>query len=104
MLGFPLRALPAVFPRIRHYGLFANGHRAAMIARCRELLDAPPTQADGDGGQGEQRGATTEVPACPCCGGAMQGIERFAGASSPPRYPWRKADDRRGRLSSPSPP
>ena len=32
-----LHALPDGFHRIRHYGLFANGHRAAMIARCREL-------------------------------------------------------------------
>ena len=27
--------------RIRHYGLFANGNRAANIARARELLGLP---------------------------------------------------------------
>ena len=79
MRRFLLHALPDGFHRIRHYGLFANGHRAAMIARCRELLDVPPTQADGDGGQGEQCGATKQVPACPCCGGPMRIIERFEG-------------------------
>ena len=82
MRRFLLHALPDGFHRIRHYGLFANGHRAAMIARCRELLDVPPTQADGDGGQGEQCGATKQVPACPCCGGPMRIIERFEGRSS----------------------
>jgi hypothetical protein len=30
--------MPDGFHRIRHYGLLANGHRADMIARCRELL------------------------------------------------------------------
>ena len=79
MRRFLLHVLPDGFHRIRHYGLFANGHRAAMIARCRELLDVPPTPADGDGGQGEQCGATKEVPACPCCGGPMRIIERFEG-------------------------
>ena len=28
------------FHRIRHYGLFANGHRAEKLALCRKLLDA----------------------------------------------------------------
>jgi hypothetical protein len=91
MRRFLLHALPDGFHRIRYYGLFANGHRAAMIARCRELLDAPSTQADGDGSQGEQCGATKEVPACPCCGGPMRIIERFEGPSSR-RYPARKPD------------
>ena len=62
---------------IRHHGLFANGHRAAMLARCRELLDGPPAPAKGyDGDQEERRGARADVPACPCCGGPMRIIER----------------------------
>jgi hypothetical protein len=53
--------------------LFANGHRAAMIARCRELLDVLPTPAEGkDNDQEARRGATKEAPACPCCGGPMK--------------------------------
>ena len=91
MRRFLLHVLPDGFHRIRHYGLFANGHRAAMLARCRELLDVPPAPAEGDGGQEERRGATKEVPACPCCGGPMRIIERFEGPSSR-RYPGRKPD------------
>ena len=54
MRRFLLHVLPDGFHRIRHYGLLANGHRAAMLARCRELLDVPPAPAEGDGG--EERG------------------------------------------------
>jgi predicted kinase len=45
---FLMHVLPQGFHRIRHYGLFANGHRAASIAKARELLaeaveaDCPP--------------------------------------------------------------
>jgi hypothetical protein len=35
---FLLHVLPEGFVRIRHYGLFANRHRAGNLARCRELL------------------------------------------------------------------
>ena len=38
---FLLHVLPKGFHRIRHYGLFANGNRAANIARARELLAVP---------------------------------------------------------------
>ena len=39
---FLMHVLPKGFHRIRHYGLFANGNRAANIARARELLAMPP--------------------------------------------------------------
>ena len=39
MRRFLLHVLPDGFHRIRHYGLFANGHRAEKLALCRELLD-----------------------------------------------------------------
>jgi hypothetical protein len=39
---FLMHVLPEGVHRIRHYGLFANGHRAANIARARELLAVPP--------------------------------------------------------------
>jgi hypothetical protein len=38
---FFMHVLPKGLHRIRHYGLFANGHRAAYIARARELLGVP---------------------------------------------------------------
>jgi hypothetical protein len=36
-----MHVLPKGLHRIRHYGLFANGNRAANIARARELLAMP---------------------------------------------------------------
>ncbi len=85
MRRFLLHVLPDGFHRIRHYGLFANGHRAAMIARCRELLDVPPIPVKVDGG------VKPELATCPCCGGPMRIIERFEGPNSR-RYPARKPD------------
>ena len=38
---FLMHVLPKGLHRIRHYGLFANGDRAANIARARELLAVP---------------------------------------------------------------
>src|ERR1700682_1036476 len=48
MRRFLLHVLPDGFHRIRHYGLFANGHRANKLALCRTLLDVPssPTHRD----------------------------------------------------------
>jgi hypothetical protein len=93
MRRFLLHVLPAGFHRIRHSGLFANGHRAAMLARCRELLRVPPAPAEveGTGDQGQRREAKAEVPTCPCCGGPMRIIERLPGPGSR-RYPARKPD------------
>jgi hypothetical protein len=43
---FLMHVLPKGFHRIRHYGLLANGNRAANVARARELLGmAPPEPA-----------------------------------------------------------
>ncbi len=71
-----LHVLPDGFHRIRHYGLFANGHRAEKIAHCRTLLHAEPapiaTNAD----------CSTDSPPCPCCGGQMKVIESFDGVRS----------------------
>ena len=39
---FLIHVLPKGFHRIRHYGLLANGNRAANIAHARELLAVPP--------------------------------------------------------------
>ena len=70
MRRFLLHVLPDGFHRIRHYGLFANGHRAAMIARCLKLFDVPSAPADGnESDQEARRGAAKEAPACPCWAG-----------------------------------
>ena len=84
MRRFLLHVLPDGFHRIRHYGLFANGHRADKIASCRKLLDVPPpvlTSAN-DADQGLATG-TVDPPQCPCCGGRMTIIETFERGSSP---------------------
>jgi hypothetical protein len=80
---FLMHVLPKGFHRIRHYGLFANGNRAANVARARELLGAmppasaaPPSTAAAPGEPGRQR-------PCPCCGGPMRVIEVFARGAQP---------------------
>jgi hypothetical protein len=62
---FLLHTLPDGFHRIRHYGCLANGHRAAKLALCRKLLDAPVM------GTAEDKADLRAPALCPCCGGAM---------------------------------
>jgi len=75
---FLMHTLPDGFHRIRHYGLFANGHRADMLNLCRELLDTPSsTTAPNNSDDGDPRDATQDLHLCPCCGGRMKIIETF---------------------------
>lgn len=84
---FLLHVLPNGFQRIRHYGLFANGHRAAKLALCRSLLDVPsaPTDRNNDDAD-ESHAAHREPPPCPCCGGRMKIIETLHGQLSRPYH------------------
>jgi hypothetical protein len=66
---FLLHTLPDGFHRIRHYGFLANGHRAAKLALCRRLLDAPASDAPAD--EVEDEASPPPSRLCPCCGGAM---------------------------------
>ena len=66
---FLLHTLPDGFHRIRHYGFLANGHRAAKLALCRELLAARPIIEPATPTEPKQ--ATIAFDRCPCCGGAM---------------------------------
>jgi hypothetical protein len=92
MRRFLLHVLPDGFHRIRHYGLFANGHRADKVTLCRKLLDVSPTHNNGESGTLEICPASSfEPPACPCCGGRMMTIETFDGPLSRP-YHVRKFD------------
>jgi hypothetical protein len=84
---FLLHVLPDGFHRIRHYGLFANGHRADKVTLCRKLLNVPPTKNVGENSIGEDRSASVfEPPPCPCCGGHMRIIETFDGPLSRPYH------------------
>jgi hypothetical protein len=92
MRRFLLHVLPNGFHRIRHYGLFANGHRADKLALCQTLLDMPsaPTHRDNDDDKGPGV-SDHEPPPCPCCGGCMKIIETFDGPLSRP-YRVRRLD------------
>ena len=70
-----LHTLPDGFHRIRHYGLFANGHRAAKLLLCPTLIaeassDDPPAPEEG-GNDAQPQPAGQTVDCCPCCGGPM---------------------------------
>jgi len=74
---FLLHALPDGFHRIRHYGLFANGHRVAKLAQCRLLLAAPTPPTPDRAADYRQRyrcltGHSLDI--CPGCGGAMASL------------------------------
>jgi hypothetical protein len=84
---FLLHVLPSGFHRIRHYGLFANGHRADKLALCRALLDVRPTPTDPKNQDDDDPGiANRELPPCPCCGGRMKVFESFNGPISRPYH------------------
>jgi hypothetical protein len=71
---FLLHVLPDGFHRIRHYGYLANTHRAAKLARCRQLLAVPPTQplaATVDNPQPADPATGHPLHPCPGCGGGM---------------------------------
>ena len=57
---FLTHVLPKGWHRIRHYGLFANGNRAANIARARELLGVAT-------GSKNPRRPTRQPPTNPAC-------------------------------------
>jgi len=87
MRRFLLHVLPDGFHRIRHYGLFANGHRADKLVLCRKLLAVPPTTTERDGDEHDEQGAVdNDPPPCPCCGGRMRVIETFDGPLSRPYH------------------
>jgi hypothetical protein len=91
---FLLHTLPDGFHRIRHYGLFANGHRTDMLNLCRTLLDmSSDNTLRTDSNEGDQADAAADLHPCPCCGGRMNIIETFDGpyasrgaSRDPPRF------------------
>ena len=85
MRRFLLHVLPIGFHRIRHYGLFANGHRADKLALCQTLLGGSPRTQQGEQDHAEPP-SSFEPPPCPCCGGRMIIIERFDGPLSRPYH------------------
>ena len=85
---FLMHVLPKGLHRIRHYGLFANGNRAANIARARELRAMPPRLTEPDDPKLAEPGDPQLHPhPCPCCGGRMIIIETFARGCHPTHQP-----------------
>ena len=85
---FLMHVLPKGLHRIRHYGLFANGNRAANIARARELLAVPsrPKRAKTSATAAADGPRVLPRP-CRCCGGRMIIIETFARGCQPKHRP-----------------
>jgi Putative transposase/Transposase zinc-binding domain len=85
---FLMHVLPKGLHRIRHYGLFANGNRAADIARARELLAMPaPAKKPEDPNAAQPEELRVHPHPCPCCGGRMIVIEVFARGCQPSYRP-----------------
>jgi Putative transposase/Transposase zinc-binding domain len=83
---FLLHVLPKGFHRIRHYGLLANGARAEIIARARELLAVAAAEVETDDPATTDPAPKARAYPCPCCGGRMIIIETFeAGIMPRPR-------------------
>ena len=94
---FLMHVLPSGFHRIRYYGMLASGKRAENVARARELLLTPSplipidaikaatAKAENPGTKADEQ-QTPNHP-CPCCGGPMSIIERFARGMTPRHQP-----------------
>ena len=84
---FLTHVLPKGLHRIRHYGLFANGSRAANIARARELLAVPSCSKKAETSATADDEARVLPRPCRCCGGRMIIIETFARGCQPKHHP-----------------
>ena len=85
---FLMHVLPKGLHRIRHYGLFANGNRAAYIARARELLGVPSRSKPAETSEATACDEPHMLPRpCQCCGGRMIIIETFAAGCQPKHRP-----------------
>ena len=87
---FLIHVLPRGQHRIRHYGFYGNGNRAANIASIRQLLGAK--KPDPDRANDDSPGDTDEPPRvlalpCPCCGGRLVIIDTIAPAQHPSAPP-----------------
>ncbi len=89
---FLIHVLPKGQHRIRHYGFFGNGNRAANIARIRELLATPAPAPDTDGIDKADGPRLLALP-CPCCGGRLIIVDAFGPGGAPQHRPTPEAID-----------
>ena len=70
--------------RLGRIGLFANGNRAANIAKARELLAVPARSEPPETPEAPTADQPRMLPRpCTCCGGRMFIIETFARGCEP---------------------
>jgi len=81
---FLIHVLPKGQHRIRHYGFFGNGNRAANLARIRALLAAPASAPDTEDADTADGPRILALP-CSCCGGRLIIVEAF-GPGGPPQH------------------
>ena len=84
---FLIHVLPKGFHRIRHYGLLANGTRAANIAHARQLLAQPARPKEPETPEAAIDEPRVLPRPCPCCGGRMIVIETFERGCEPKHRP-----------------
>lgn len=93
---FLIHVLPRGQHRIRHYGFFGNGNRAANIAAIRERLGVKTQGADQSNddptGSTDDQPRTLTIP-CPCCGGRLVIVDALDPVQQPraPPFAWRPA-------------
>jgi Putative transposase len=83
---FLIHVLPKGFRRIRHYGLFAGGAKAAGIATARKLLGTPAPAISAAAAHDDRiHDPDALIPPCPCCGARMRIIDEVqARRDTPP--------------------
>jgi hypothetical protein len=90
---FLIHVLPRGQHRIRHYGFFGNGNRAANITKIRELLRVKAPSADQSDDERvrstDDQPRTLAIP-CPCCGGRLVIVDAFNPIQQPRAPPVRK--------------
>jgi hypothetical protein len=79
---FALHVLPSGFTRIRHYGLLANRHKRALLARAAAALDIPTPQPPAPESARAfcLRVLHFDPHRCPSCG---RGLLRLIGVTLP---------------------
>jgi hypothetical protein len=83
---FLIHVLPRGQHRIRHYGFFGNGNRAANIAQIRQLLGAKtpdPKHINNASTDDADKPPRALALPCPCCGGQLIIVETIAPAQHP---------------------
>jgi hypothetical protein len=74
---FLLHVLPSGLMRVRHFGFLANRWKAAQLARCREIFNAPPPAPPEP--SDSFRSWVADRKRCPQCGqGALIPIRTLA--------------------------